>query len=324
VESGLTVQQMNSFVSSISNILRCPCCHNHLPIIDCAQEIRCLACGTKFPIVRGVPILLNEKSSLFSITETTVARKESTGLRQLVARTLPNIDRNVKAERNYERFAKLLLTDSSQPTVLVIGAGVLGSGHSTLFAHPEIRLIETDVKLYQRIVLACDAHELPFDNASFDGVVCQAVLEHVLDPYQCVQEIHRVLKQCGLVYAETPFMQQVHGGRYDFTRFTDLGHRRLFRRFEEIDRGAVCGPGMALAWAVQYFLLSFAESKTMRDIIEASTRITLFPLKYWDYYLIDKRATLDAASGYYFLGRKSENTLDDKELLRDYRGLIPS
>jgi SAM-dependent methyltransferase len=237
-----------------------------------------------------------------------------------VDRILPDIGKNMKAEENYEKLAKLLLENSPQPKVLVIGAGVLGKGFNTLFAHPEIRLVETDVKLNQRIALACDAHELPFDDASFDGAICQAVLEHVLDPYRCVQEIHRVLKQGGVVYAETPFMQQVHGGRYDFTRFTDLGHRRLFRHFEQVDRGAVCGPGMALAWALQYFLLSFTQSKTVRHIIQASTRLTLFPLKYWDYYLIDKSASLDAASGYYFLGRKSDSILDDKELIADYKG----
>ena len=55
-----------------------------------------------------------------------------------------------------------------------------------------------------------------------------------------------VYKDDGLVYADTPFMQQVHMGRYDFTRFTYLGHRRLFRKFEEIDSGAVSGPAMAL------------------------------------------------------------------------------
>ncbi|CAH2407660.1 hypothetical protein MES5069_620012 [Mesorhizobium escarrei] len=34
-------------------------------------------------------------------------------------------------------------------------------------------------------------------------------------------------------------MQQVHEGAYDFTRFTELGHRWLFRRFETISRGAL-------------------------------------------------------------------------------------
>jgi len=82
-------------------------------------------------------------------------------------------------------------------------------------------------------------HTIFFDASSFDGVIIQAVLEHVVEPNHCVEEIHRVLKENGLVYSETPFMQQVHLGRYDFTRFTHLGHRRLFRKFKEICGGAV-------------------------------------------------------------------------------------
>ena len=52
-----------------------------------------------------------------------------------------------------------------------------------------------------------------------------------------------MLKDDGLVYAETPFLQQVHGGPYDFTRFTHLGHRRLFRKFIELESGATAGAG---------------------------------------------------------------------------------
>jgi hypothetical protein len=137
-----------------------------------------------------------------------------------------------------------------------------------------------------------------------------------------VAEIHRVLKQGGLVYAETPFMQQVHMGRYDFTRFSHSGHRRLFRRFEEIAGGAVCGPGMALAWSYQYFLLSFASSRAMRGLIRAFASITSFYLKYADFYLIDKPAAIDAASGFFFMGRKAGTVLSDHELIKYYKGSL--
>lgn len=64
----------------------------------------------------------------------------------------------------------------------------------------------------------------------------------------------RVLKPHGMLYAETPFMQQVHERAYDFTRFTANGHRWLFRRFEQIDAGVNrgSGAGPALAWSVRY------------------------------------------------------------------------
>ncbi len=50
-----------------------------------------------------------------------------------------------------------------------------------------------------------------------------------------MKEIHRVLKDDGIVYADTPFMQQVHEGAYDFTRFTLSGHRWLFKNFALLD-----------------------------------------------------------------------------------------
>ncbi len=87
-------------------------------------------------------------------------------------------------------------------------------------AGPETELIVSDVSLTSVVNVVCDAHNVPFDGETFDAVVAVAVLEHVADPQRCAQELHRVLKPRGVVFAVTPFMQQVHGGGYDFTRFT--------------------------------------------------------------------------------------------------------
>ena len=78
-------------------------------------------------------------------------------------------------------------------------------------------------------ILLGNAETLPFPDASFDLVIAVAVLEHVADPFRCVAEMRRVLAPSGHVYAVTPFLQPVHMGAYDFTRFTPIGHRRLFR-----------------------------------------------------------------------------------------------
>ena len=94
-----------------------------------------------------------------------------------------------------------------------------------------------------RVQVVADAHQIPIRDEHFDGVVIQAVLEHVLEPQRVADEIWRVLKPGGLVYAETPFMQQVHEGAYDFTRFTESGHRYLFRRFDLIELGRVSRTG---------------------------------------------------------------------------------
>ncbi len=317
--SGLRISQ------GAQDSLCCPICHDKLRLDDVQFVCLNAQCHTRFPIVEGIPILLNEHSSLFAIDDYVSGRKKlfdfgQSPLRRTLRRFIPSISRNVVARKQYFKLARLLLQQATFPRVLMLGGSVLGQGMETLAANPALELVETDISLGPRTTLLCDAHDIPFQDETFDGVIVQAVLEHVLDPYRCVEEIHRVLKKDGVVYAETPFMQQVHGRQYDFTRFTPLGHRRLFRRFDEIDSGIACGPGMALAWSYEHFLLSFSTSRPLRALIKAFVRMTAFYLKYFDYYLIRKPGAYDAASGCYFLGRKAEQSLPDKELIRLYKG----
>jgi SAM-dependent methyltransferase len=168
----------------------------------------------------------------------------------------------------------------------------------------------------------CDGHDLPFEDATFDAVVCQAVLEHVLDPPRVVAEMHRVLRPGGLLYAEIPFMQQVHEGAYDLTRYTYVGQRRLFRRFDELASGPVCGPAMALAWSVRYLAVTLAGSSARaRAVISHLVPLTTFWLPRLDRWLIGRPGAMDAASSIGFLGRWREDPLGDDEIVASYRGL---
>lgn len=286
--------------------LRCPVCHGSL------AELRCAGCGRVYPLRGDVPVLLDRAVSLFEPASIQPETARAPGM----GRFLPELGENLKAAENYRRFAELI----GRGRVLVVGGRILGEGMSAL-AKSGLELVETDVALGPRTQIVCDAHALPFADETFDGVIAQAVLEHVLDPVKCVAEMRRVLKRGGVVYAETPFMQQVHAGAYDFHRFTHLGHRRLFRQFDEVDSGAACGPGMALAWSFTYFLQSFAATARQRRVARAVGILASYPLRYLDPVLIDRPATLDTASAVYFLGKKSEHTLSDDELIRQYRGM---
>ena len=307
--------------TAVQELLCCPKCRHKLELS--MQKLVCQnpQCGASYPVVDGVPVLIDESDSIIKINDI-LSHRNSAGSseRGWIKRLLPGISLNIKARHNYEKLTALLLAQSDAPRVLVVGGGILGKGMQSLVESPVVEVVETDILFGPRTMLICDAHEIPFEDGSFDAVVAQAVLEHVVDPYRCTEEIYRVLKKDGLVYAEIPFMQQVHLGRYDFTRFTHLGQRRLFRKFAEIDSGAGGGPGMALAWSYQYFLMSFSDSLFLRKILLVFARLTSFYLKYFDYFLIDKAGALDAASGYYFLGRKSDDQLTDDELIRLYRG----
>lgn len=319
---------MNSDIKIFRNtqsLFRCPACHAILQNVGRQLVCQNDQCGKMFPIIEGVPVLINEASSIFAIDDF-VSRRDTffnlreSRLKNVLRRLTPGISLNIGTQHNYAQMAKILLAHSSSPRVLVIGGSILGKGIETLVKNVQIELVECDISFGPRTALICDAHDIPFESESFDGVVVQAVLEHVVDPYRCVEEIHRVLKKEGVVYAETPFMQQVHGRQYDFTRFTYLGHRRVFRKFEEINAGVVSGPGTALAWSYQYFLFSFVKLRGLRRLLMIFSRVTGFFLKYFDYYLINKPGAFDAASGYFFLGKKSPKALPDRELIRLYKG----
>jgi len=307
----------------LSSRLCCPKCHENLMLKGSSLCCENPACSQVYPVVRGIPVLINEQKSIFRFSDYQQddRTRVEPGVDKL-AKYLPTLNKNLASEANYKKLGALLKKRSSRPRVLVIGGKILGSGIQFLYEIPQLDIVEMDVdpSLYVKII--ADAHDIPFLAETFDGVVVQAVLEHVCDPYRCVDEIHRVLLPKGIVYAETPFMQQVHEGPYDFTRFTHLGHRRLFRKYKEIESGIACGPGMALAWAYRYFLLSFATGKMMRDILSVFSRFTGFMWKYWDNFLVKKAGAYDCASGFFFFGEKSDEVLSDRDLIAQYRGAI--
>ncbi len=306
-------------------MLRCPVCKQALDRVN-EERFVCKRpdCRREFPLVDGRPVLINEDASVFRIDDF-LERKQTTfrrggKLTRLITWLLPSTGMNLKARKNYKRLEDLLLNDAERPKVLIVGGGELGQGLDAIIANDDIEFVQSDVALEPRTELICDCHDLPFPDEFFNAVVIQAVLEHVLDPFRCVDEIHRTLKTGGIIYAETPLLQGVHGGKYDFHRFTDLGLRRLCRRFEEIDRGAMCGTGMALAGVYQAFLKSLTRSNSVRKVLAVFGRITSFWLKYFDYYSIDTPGSLDAASGLFFMGRKSNTVLSDRDLLALFKG----
>jgi SAM-dependent methyltransferase len=309
--------------SLVRQALRCPACQTALT--EGMTALICPSCGQSYPLVDGVPILIHEGNSLFSISDFTSHRattfRPRSGLKDGVAKLLPSLSRNPQGERNGRCFLNALLQQASSPVVLVVGAGEGGSAIAPLRAHPNVEVVTSDVHLGKSTGLVMDAHDIPFADATFDGIVVQAVLEHVVDPYRCVHEIHRVLKPGGVVFSETPFMQQVHMGAYDFTRFTPLGHRRLFRHFEQIAGGPNGGQGMVLAWSWLFFLRGFVQGQRGKQAAEAIARLTAFWLPWFDVVLAGRPSTWDGAKGSFFVGRKSERVLPDRELVQLYGGL---
>ena len=272
--------------------------------------------------MRGAPVLIDGARSVFSAEalssdQPVAIRGSERRGRALAEKYLPRLTSNIAAKRNMATLAAEM--GSAERLVLVLGSGSGGEGLSEL-DRDNILLVNTDIAFGPNVVVLVDAHQIPFSDDSFDAVIIQAVLEHVVDPAKVVTEIHRVLKSDGYVYAETPFMQQVHEREYDFCRFTLVGHRNLFRQFTEVRSGIACGPGVALAWAWQYFLFSFTARPYARRIMGIVARLTGFWLKYLDPWLARRDSSIDGASALYFLGRRREEPLTPHDVLLAYRG----
>ena len=307
-------------ISNFEKNLLCPVTKSEL-IKDKDFFVSKLNKEIKYPIINSIPIIINEKESLFSIKdiinnyskEKTFNSKKNIFIRKL----LPKIGYNYRSKENYTRIDSLLDSNSK---ILVIGGATLGSDVDILYKSKKYEILNLDIKFGDYTQIINDVHHLSFSNDTFDCVIIQAVLEHVLEPKIAVDEIYRVLKYRGIVYAETAFMQGVHLKQYDFTRFTHLGHRWLFRNFEEISSGPCCGPGMALAWSFMYFLRSFTKSKFMTRLVNLFSYFTSFYLKYFDKILLKKQGSYDSASAFFFIGRKTNNSLSIKELTKLFRG----
>jgi SAM-dependent methyltransferase len=309
-------------VDILEKITCCPYCGESLQyrkdFIYCKNQL----CDKSFPIVGGIPVIINQDKSAFEnsdfeIQKRTYFKFDAGGLKvfEALKKFLPTISHNLAAKKNFFKLENLLMKKEFIPKVLVIGAGISGEGIDAILSNKNFIVIESDVAFGPRTSIIADGHCLPFIDGIFDAVICQAVLEHVFDPILCIAEMYRVLGPDGLIYSETPFMQQVHGGRYDFTRFTYRGHRSVFGNFEEIDSGMTAGPAMAFAWSYVYLLQSFALGKISKLLLKLIGTFTIFPVKYLDYFLIKLPNSRDAASGFYFLGKKTSKKISIKEVV---------
>jgi SAM-dependent methyltransferase len=75
----------------------------------------------------------------------------------------------------------------------------------------------------QSNIIYYDGKRLPFDDASFDHVLCIEVLEHVPDPSTFLADLKRVLRQGGTLILTVPWSARLHHLPYDYSRFTRFG-----------------------------------------------------------------------------------------------------
>ena len=277
--------------------------------------------GHQFPIVDGVPLLIDEDNSVFTIKglSQAAAANQATywhsgsGLRAAYRRMVGRVQNHTVhiTALPVEKAVAHVFANNQSARVLVIGAA------DNDFNDP--RVTYSDIYRGKNVSVMFDAHSIPYPDGAFDCVVGIAVLEHVADPWKCAQEMTRVVAPGGFVYSSIPFLQPVHMGAYDFTRFTYLGHRRLWRQFEEVSSGPDMGPATSTAFALEHVFLGLSKRPGIKKFLRLFGIFVTAAIKPLDRLFRGRTGTLDCAAATYFFGRKTDRTISDRELIGLYR-----
>jgi SAM-dependent methyltransferase len=109
--------------------------------------------------------------------------------------------------------------------------------------------------------------EIPYDDQTFDAIICTEVLEHCIDPERLTAEMYRVLRVGGQLLVTVPFIWGVHEAPYDFRRYSPFGVRRLL----ESAGFAVEGVDRVVEGVDAIAMLVFSEINNYRVNVESET-----------------------------------------------------
>lgn len=137
----------------------------------------------------------------------------------------PNIceKRDVPSAHFYdEEILAFINRNSENGFILDAGAG--------LRKDPHPKVINAEIYDYPSTDILCIGQSLPFRDNTFEAVLSFAVLEHVDNPFQCADELVRVVKPGGKIYVIIPFLQEEHGYPSHYFNCTRFGVAKLFER----------------------------------------------------------------------------------------------
>jgi ubiquinone/menaquinone biosynthesis C-methylase UbiE len=131
-----------------------------------------------------------------------------------------------------------------------------GAGRRDISSLVEGTLFNQDIQAAPHVDVVGPLHQIPVEDAFFDTIICNAVLEHVENPDEVMAEFHRVCRPGGVLYLTVPFMQPEHLDPTDYQRYTLPGLERLVAAhgFEVTDSGGVHSVYVTLAWIAREWL----------------------------------------------------------------------
>lgn len=173
---------------------------------------------------------------------------------------------------------------------------------------PNSTTVDIDERANPDVV--ADAHQLPFENESFDCVVCKEVLEHVQKPDVVISEMKRVLKPGGKLVLSTRFLFPIHEAPHDYWRFTRFNLEELFSNWEKVTIKEEADPITSIIMLIDRLIYQsvFKCNKFVKGILYLLT-FCILPFKHLlvkQYGDVRKEQPVKSAftSGYYVVAHK--------------------
>lgn len=316
--------------ASLHAAIVCPDCHGHLTDGEPGRLV-CQGCARTFPLAGGeVPVLFPLDSAfdpevVAQGRDTYYARRATENPRkQRFRRSLPGLALNVQAG-DADVLTNRLVDERAaadgrqQVDGLVIGAGFRVAEYQARF--PSTRWLVTDVEATFGATVVGDVTALPVADASQDLVLCEHVLEHVVDPLTAAREIERVLRPGGIALIAAPFNYPWHGGYIDFYRLTPSGYLAAFRHLEAVHIGHGPGPASTITYALNGAWLSLFTGRTARRVAVVIGRLVFGPWRHLDRILVRRPGSLGNACSLIFVGRRVEHRRSAGEVVTQAKAL---
>ncbi len=238
-------QKRKKLEQFILPLLKCIVCDKDRLKLN-ENGLRCEKCDTVYPVHNDIPIMLTDPERAFAYAP------------------------NVVVENSYNPQWLDIINKANGEPVLDLGSGNNPDSYSNLIKLEIFALPNVDVVSY--------GEHLPFIDNSFQTVFSGAVIEHVQDPAEVINNIYSILQQNGDVHIETAFLQPVHAYPNHFYNMTKSGLENLCSGFTHVDSGVKGhqSPAFTLHWILNSWQSklegeekeSFLDAK-VSDIIDA-------------------------------------------------------